>query len=1102
MNTLYDLVKRIDALTANSQQVLNALIRSCIATGSSSGYKVKKFDRTISLSRADIYRLYDFYNSWEQAEFPSDDKFDLLLEKADARWRRGTGETSTLATDAVVKHSKILYMTASDKDNIDPNYWTDKIKESASGKAVVSTAPIPINLRTPLYDENLSVKSFSQYETYLFPLGYRRTEILGSPDNGEDYIAGGKNWEFDVSDFFRLRANHITLGNITNATPKLENYGNSSWTFSWGDESYAFGTCSAAMGNGMHATGDYSAAIGGNRSFSYGPSSFATGTYTGAIGSSAVSMNSSTVAGGGSSLAANVGTVTGGVPYEFSVKTVDAVSVTPGSVVCVGEGVSTTIGECYLTADAQTENANYSVLTVKVPASNAIIPFDLKKDDSVQIWGIYGRKDGKKLFAYDKDGYAYSVFITKVADVSLVSGPNSSGTVTYEVRIEDNIPVNHLMNIDGGWIQATSRRVPVYGPAMEHIYDSPINLGYGSTALNRNTVAHGMYQTVVGTSNLINDDARFIVGTGNADLTKSGNDLQTGMPYATRANGLLVAPKYGYFKLADGSAGFSVSAAPNSNNSWDDGYYMEAGASMRAGDMNGVNSRVNATGPRSMLKTYGDALVAMIGTASVGGSYADTGYVSAILQSIQGTAVIVSGSYIRPGSDDREPLIDTLLEKSKIIQDSSSEHNVAIYAEDGIEIGAVSTHRANGIRIWTNSYLTQVFSRLILEGNTFGALPSTDNGRSFIISQKSGGEGTSGDLDDIRWGETTGHSGFYAGSLSDSDRFRLVGTGNWDATNNAHILNSTRHDTNYHTVTVAFPEEQAVSPLPKSRPVVTSSVYSGIGNNNVKPRVRYSKELAYAEDIYEMTGMSYGKMGAFGYSDTSSEQYSVATLENPVVMPVYYGETYNTYQGIVSASERNVCDGLSIRYNDTEGVIKISQVRYQCIGRHVDVSMHMSVAADLRVAISNDTLIIFSLMLGCGVEPDISRPLSWLPIIKHTLLSGSIVPGNFTKSDTNATVPIRGALLGDGLLVVGFEYDADRDAISDYEIRLSGFTPFDVKQECCGKWKDTAGDETASSWSTTMTDSKLNGIHPTYSDLVGDGDYALKKLLNVPVISA
>ena len=57
MDTMYKLTKQIDALTYNSRAVLNALVRSCIAAGSSNGYTVKRFGVELTLGRTDIFRF-------------------------------------------------------------------------------------------------------------------------------------------------------------------------------------------------------------------------------------------------------------------------------------------------------------------------------------------------------------------------------------------------------------------------------------------------------------------------------------------------------------------------------------------------------------------------------------------------------------------------------------------------------------------------------------------------------------------------------------------------------------------------------------------------------------------------------------------------------------------------------------------------------------------------------------------------------------------------------------------------------------------------------------------------------------------------------------
>ena len=63
------LTKELDALTYNSRSVLNALIRSTVASGTSQGYTVTRAGIKLTLSRVDIYRLYQFYQAWAVNDF-------------------------------------------------------------------------------------------------------------------------------------------------------------------------------------------------------------------------------------------------------------------------------------------------------------------------------------------------------------------------------------------------------------------------------------------------------------------------------------------------------------------------------------------------------------------------------------------------------------------------------------------------------------------------------------------------------------------------------------------------------------------------------------------------------------------------------------------------------------------------------------------------------------------------------------------------------------------------------------------------------------------------------------------------------------------------
>lgn len=549
MNTLYELAKRIDALTANSQQVLNALIRSCIATGSSRGYSVRKYDRVIEMSRVDIYRLYDFYQSWEAAGFDPE-KFDGLLAAADSRWNRAGAEVENAATVAVMKHSQMLYLTDTDKDREEPDYWTGKVRDSASGKATVATAPIPLNLRTPLYDENLSTKSFSQYETYLFPIGYQRLQILGTPNNGEDYLAGGKNWTIGVSDEFKVNADSIMLGAISNPDSRKVNrtYNEAFCTFSWGQNSYGLGPRTFAAGDHAIAVGDTSFSLGKN-TVSLGECSMAEGEKTVSVAPRSVAMNSNTVAGGFDSIAANQDTVTGGYPYYFTMDvTVDAgpailekcelVNLTEDEKGCLMQSVSAVVS-----------GSSMKVIKVVLTDIDRLIgDVALHDGDMVYVYMQYSDRSGNvNTKPYEDGGLAYKVLSTSIVSIAALS----DGQDEYLVTLADPIPTGmDGSSVTGGYIKAWRSALVEYDlNGVKRADKRQQRLGQASNALNYNTLAYGNSQTAVGTSNLPDYNARFIVGTGSSYIYDSG---------AKRQNGLVVAPWYSYMQTADEYARLSI----------------------------------------------------------------------------------------------------------------------------------------------------------------------------------------------------------------------------------------------------------------------------------------------------------------------------------------------------------------------------------------------------------------------------------------------------------------------------------------------------------------------------------------------------------------
>ena len=929
MNTLYDLATRLDALTANSQQVLNALIRSCVAAGSSSGYKVNKYGVPIELTRSDIYHLYDFYQSWEAEGFPSgEDDFNSLLARADERWHTTSTDRSKLATDAVVKHSKILYMTrdeaatlvnaeaseaAASSESMNDDYWVNKVRLSASPKGTVSSAPIPLNLRTPLYDENLSVKSFSQFETYLFPMGYHRADIIGTPGNDEDYIAGGRNWTIDVTDTLQLSGNHIRLGRNSDTPPKMAGYGTKGLNISWGDDSYAFGNRSLAFGTHSVAQGD-GAIVFGENCIGYGVNSFvAGGTDDATVGKISFATNFLNQAIGPYSFVANYQNAAGGWPYDFTFAVTDADMVKTECQFTYIESEDMCVAKTipgYIDSNGLYRVIRISALKAQYPC----LPFDLKPKDSVVIYDLVRTNaSGQVQNPVDREGFSADPFITEISTVSKVYKLDNAGSPTdeldyYEITLKKPVPADAVYgNYIGGKIALRSVDRTRYDIDGKPIIDEPILLGDKSAVFGYANLSYGDNQTVVGQMSYPNKYAKFIVGVGSSYI--QAQDSRD--PY--RSNGLVISDRYSYMKLANGKSYIGLStgynAIPDYNLGPEQELILHEGTIMRSVDPDGTDSAaVTTESAHSLLMGYrGNAIVAQVGAGSSLKPYFASDYPTSVLRSLQGTAVISSGAYIEAGDGSGEllNLVDTLLEQSPVIR-SVDEHGIAIYAEDGIDIRNIENNFSRGINIETCSYLTMTFRGLLLNGMTFRTLPATDDSLSFQLNYRTGSENT-GKLEDIYWGHTTGSSGFYFidGQNSNAKLYYPNDT-KYEGTN-LHLFNSgiyNETDNKYHIASLSVPESLKTPSGSILHPTVTVGSIDGVGGGQAGVGNVETKELAYTDDVGIWSAAMSSNLGYLALDGhTTPPGSTIYRASSPVVqhgvnfvmMPIMISRNLNTW---------------------------------------------------------------------------------------------------------------------------------------------------------------------------------------------------------------
>ena len=1100
MNTLYDLVKKIDALTANSQQVLNALIRSCVASGSSSGYKVNKYGVAIELDRADIYHLYDFYQSWEAAGFPSDEgTFNSLLARADERWRANASDTSRLASEAVAKHAQILYLTKEQAANMvgsgsetvsqaDTDYWVAKIRESASPKGTVSSAPIPLNLRTPLYDENLSVKSFSQFETYLFPMGYHRADILGTPGNGEDYIAGGRDWTIDATEFLTLGGNHIVMGINSNPANKLESYEGKYTSLSWGNECYAFGNNSLAAGNHSIAQGD-GAIVFGHSCYGQGSNSFiAGGRRDNTVKDYGFAANWRNTAVAKSSFVANYYNYAGGWGYEFTfigseskvVRTDCNFEYLESEDVCISnKSVAEVTGDSSL----------YKVIRISADeVDSARLPFDLNKDDEIVLYNLFTENEqGDQCQAFDIDGYAATPHVTRITNVTRVNKEGTDVLDYYEITLAKSVPVTSKYGLfAGGTVSLSTRSVRLHDIDGNDAALKNAGIGESSAVFGHGNAAIGQNQMVVGQMSVPNMDAKFVVGTGSAYIKDDDS---------YRANSLVIADTYSYMKLANGKSYIGMSTGTRDVTDMGPGLTdrvtLYRGTVMTTNDPDtGASLAVTTDTTQAFLYAARDGQpVARMGAGVHMNPYFSSDYPTSVMQSLQGTAILTSGAYIestKDGVTTRLSLVDTLLQDSPVIK-TADEHGIGIYAEDGIDIRNVNTLR--GINIDTCSYITMTFKGLILNGNTFGALPVAAQSLSFALDKKAGSD-NNGHLDSILYGHTTGASGFYyidgvesSSKLCPSDDDREAGVAAKYDNQILHLLNSVQKsatDDKYHVASLSIPENTTNgSEKGMLRPKVTTGTIDGIGGD--EGTIISSREIPYIDDV---SVWSSAAASCFGYmqADTTGTLIAASDIHDSsfAYMPLLrfdpstrkmVGDSH-VFSTISVSTESGSPRYHAFKFKFYEDLTYFGEMKASASinGNAVDIYGEIRFKPGTSV-LASSTMDGFriSFIPGFAIRSTaakfgdpVSTPVSNL-IYKKTNgllvsnLSGQWIPnGTFDDEifSTDPQVLFSGVAVQPGILAVDIIRKSTTPSVWNYDLpyrfHVRGLVPFEASSECIG----------------------------------------------------
>ena len=501
------LQKELDALTYNSRSVMNAMIRSTVASGTEMGYTVQRVkddpNGKITLTQPQIYKIFKFYREWENNSF-------------DESWFDENAVDEALK-EALANHSKILYMN---QDNVGEStgYWLNLIKTANNPKLVTNSAPVPVNLRTPVFDENMATTTYGSNQTFVFPTGYYLMDILGYSSDGVEHSMGGKKWSIIADDDILLDGGHVAIGR-RNASDSVKpaasgNGGNTtSFNIAMGSNVYTYGDYSIVGGSnsGISSLGDYALAIG-DRVFADGHEAVVFGSDNIAVG------NESIVAGGehniavsdNSSVLGGENNIAGAEVYDFKL-----VEMTISAAQSNGANdYENCIAACngYISSDPSISIATTTIYSLRV---NGNISKALKEDDVIRMFDFTTKFGGREnIKRYELNGAYYPNKTATVTSVSYDSSTNVTTITTTGAKFESII--------DGGKLA----KIRTYDK-----YKRPIDCGmYSATVGGLGLLANGQYQVATGKYNYSTPSSIFSIGVGESEDNRA-SILDVGVDY-------------------------------------------------------------------------------------------------------------------------------------------------------------------------------------------------------------------------------------------------------------------------------------------------------------------------------------------------------------------------------------------------------------------------------------------------------------------------------------------------------------------------------------------------------------------------------------------
>ena len=743
---LHELTKQLDVLTWNARSVLNALIRSAMKAGSSSGFTVQRAGETIQMTKEDIFKIYNFYEKWESLGYPNDEEtFNALLDAENAYYQ-GSDEV----TESLVKHAKTIWQDTTNKGS-DTEYWINRIRTTENVKWFTNTAPIPLNIRTPIYDENLSTKTYDSYETYLFPSSYYAIDTLGYVGDGSTHTAGGNEWLFDVQNRFSVHTDVIQLGyqdnDIVELYASLYSDKTPKCALEGGINSGAFDECSFAYGIDNQVNNVCAVAIGGKYNHVTGSNSgiIAGHDNNAAMGSGVIAGGVYNKIGGGTEgFAANSYNNVGGYSYEFtryignsgSVTECDPTYTPPDRPNCTyyyagldattgAGGSSLGLNQFYVSNKTVTASGMLGAgLQISSGSENGQkSPFDFKISDSVTLFAISVTNRHAKGC---KSVVATVTNIEKHTAKGIVPMSSPDLADGYVVTINKDFTAKTFTDlggysISGGYVcRNVAQDYPMVNTFNEWIDTYPHQCS-DSAALGYNNIAAGRGQVVVGASNIELLRPNFIVGSGSSYI--DANDFH-------RENSFVSSPHYTYMMsskyIVSGVAQFTT-AYIHGDQGWEsareyDEDYLH-GVEKYAGFFAYSNNWNYEDEGRAVLRVFHEKSLLAIGNNGLvlyepkTEKNKQTRTVWNELYSTNGGIAIHSGSFLESGEQTVDNnWLDFYNNWTGRTATPGDDHSITIWAKGdaGMHGGTMWLHSSNYIHMECNA--------LTISGNTRAAL--------------------------------------------------------------------------------------------------------------------------------------------------------------------------------------------------------------------------------------------------------------------------------------------------------------------------------------------------------------------------------------------